>query len=60
MLLTQVHHEDYEQLCRLDVLGLHDNATDDQQNVYREFKEQLSQSKEGWYEAVEGKPPTPP
>ena len=50
MLLTQVHRDDYEQLCRLDVLGLHDNATGDQQNVYSEFKEQLSQSKEGWYE----------
>ena len=50
MLLTQVHSDDYEQLCRLDVLGLHDNATGDQQNVYSEFKEQLSQSKEGWYE----------
>ena len=42
--------DDYEQLCRLDVLGLYDNATGDQQNVYSEFKEQLSQSKEGWNE----------
>jgi hypothetical protein len=30
MLLTQVHRDDYEQLCRLDVLGLQDNATGDQ------------------------------
>ena len=50
MLLTQVHRDDYKQLCRLDVLGLHDNAIGDQQNVYSEFKEQLSQSKEDWYE----------
>jgi hypothetical protein len=50
MLLTQVHREDYEQLCRLDVLGLRDSATGDQQNVYREFKEQLTRSEEGWYE----------
>ena len=50
MLLTQIHRDDYEQLCRLDVLGLYNNATGDQQNVYSEFKEQLSQSKEGWDE----------
>ena len=50
MLLTQVHCEDYEQLCRLDVLGLRDSATGDQQNVYSEFKEQLTRSEEGWYE----------
>ena len=50
MLLTQVHRDDYEQLCRLDVLGLQDNATGDQQNVYSEFKEQLTRSEEGWYE----------
>ena len=62
MLLTQVHRDDYEQLCRLDVLGLHDNATGDQQNVYSEFKEQLSQSRGLVRDkfAVEGKPPTPP
>ena len=27
MLLTQVRRDDYEQLCRLDVLGLQDKAT---------------------------------
>ena len=42
MLSTQVHREDYEQLCRLDVLGLRDSATGDQQNVYSKFKEQLT------------------
>ena len=50
MLSTQIHREDYEQLCRLDVLGLQDSATGDQQNVYREFKEQLTRNEEGWYE----------
>ncbi|XP_028415664.1 uncharacterized protein LOC114539027 [Dendronephthya gigantea] len=50
MLLTQVHREDYEQLCRLDVLGLQDTPTGDQENVYSEFKEQLSRSEHGWYE----------
>ena len=41
MFLTQVHREDYEQLCRLDVLGLKDSPAGDQENVYSEFKEQL-------------------
>ena len=50
MFLTQVHRDNYEQLCRLDVLGLRDSQTDDQQDVYSEFKEQLTRSEEGWYE----------
>ena len=50
MFLTQVHREDYKKLCRLDVLGLEDSATDDQLNVYNKFKEQLSCSGESWYE----------
>ena len=50
MLLTQVHRDDNEQLCRVDVLGLQNNATGDKQNVYSEFKEHLSRSEEGWYE----------
>ena len=44
MLLTQTNHVDYEELCRLDVLGL------DQQAVYAEFREQLTRDPEGWYE----------
>ena len=43
MLLTQTAAADYEQLCKLDVLG-------DQADVYEEFKEQLIRSAEGWYE----------
>lgn len=50
MFLTQVHREDYEQLCRVDVLDLQHSATGDQQNVFKEFKEQLTRSEEGWYE----------
>ena len=48
--LTRTSFGDYEQLCDLDVLGLEDQAQDDQQLVYDEFKEQLSRSDEGWYE----------
>ena len=50
MLLTQTSQLDYEQLCRLDVLGLEDSSEHDQKIVHSEFKEQLRRSPEGWYE----------
>ncbi len=50
MLLTQTNQSDYEQLCRLDVLGLEDAPEHDQRVVYNEFKEQLTRNPEGWYE----------
>ena len=50
MLLTQTLHVDYEELCRLDVLGLSDTPTNDQRNVYSEFQEQLLRDELGWYE----------
>ena len=39
-------------LCRLDVLGLEDTPTGDQNAVHSEFREQLQRSSEGWYEAT--------
>ena len=50
MLLTQTSQLDYEQLCRLDVMGLEDSSEHDQKIVHSEFKEQLRRSPEGWYE----------
>ena len=50
MLLTQTSRVDYEELCKLDVLGLADSPLGDQGVVYEEFKEQLQRSEEGWYE----------
>lgn len=50
MFLTQTSTVDYDNLCRLDVLGLADCATGDQDEVYSEFKEQLRRDDEGWYE----------
>ena len=50
MLLTQTSTVDYEELCRLDVLGLEDTAEYDQNTVYAEFKEQLTRDPSGWYE----------
>ena len=44
MMLTQT---DYEELCRLGVLGLADSSEHDQLAIYREFKEQLL-GNEGW------------
>ena len=49
-MLTQTSQTDYEELCRLDVLGLADSSEHDQLAVYREFKEQLVRNEEGWYE----------
>jgi hypothetical protein len=50
MMLTQTTHVDYEELCRLDVLGLKDSSDNNQSFVLDEFTEQLTRSPEGWYE----------
>ena len=50
MFLTQTSSVEYEELCRMDVLGLADTSAGDQEAVYEEFKEQLSRSPDGWYE----------
>ena len=50
VLLTQTSSVDYENLCRLDVLGLKDTSPGSQENVYEEFQEQFTRSHEGWYQ----------
>ncbi len=50
LLLTQTAQVDYEELCKLDVLGLADRPAGDQSEVFEEFKEQLQRSKDGWYQ----------
>ena len=50
VLMTQTSQSDYENLCRLDVLGLADSPENDQEIVYQDFKEQLRRSSAGWYE----------
>ena len=50
MFLAQTSSSDYELLCRMDVLGSEDRPVGDQSSVYKEFKEQLVRSPEGWYE----------
>ena len=50
MMLTQTSQTDFEELCRLDVLGLADSSEHDPLAVYSESKEQLVRAEEGWYE----------
>ena len=45
---TSVH--DYENLCSLDVLGVKEEHVRREEVVYDEFKKQLSQSPERWFE----------
>jgi hypothetical protein len=52
MFMTQTSSADYEKLCCLDVLGLDDSPTGDQDEVYKEFQEQLQRSSERWYETT--------
>ena len=51
MFLAQTASNDYEELYRMDVLGLEDAPSGDQSVVYAEFREQLRRSPDGWYEA---------
>ena len=48
--LMQTSIGDYEELCRLDVLGLQDTPIEDQKVVHQEFLEQLKRHSDGWYE----------
>ena len=52
MFLTQTLVGDYEELCRMDVLGLEDTPIGDQQVVHQEFLEQRKRSPESWYETA--------
>ena len=50
LLLTRSTEADYAQLCSLDVLGLQEESSSKDHEVYREFQDQLGRNKEGWYE----------
>eukprot|EP00794_Sanderia_malayensis_P013528 gene13528-biopygen10795 len=50
LMLTRTSHDDFMQMCSLDVLGVEDRRDGDQQSVYQEFKEQLVQRDDGRYE----------
>ena len=57
-LLTQITQSNYEELCKLDVLGLCDSADQDQTVVFEEFKERLTRSPEGTRQSCHGSPIT--
>ena len=61
IMLTRNSTCDYDQLCRLDVLGIEDNPTGDQMHVYQEFQEQLERKPDGSYQtSLLWKPGHPP
>ncbi len=64
MFLAQTAQSDYEELCRMDVLGLQDTPVGDQKVVHEEFLEQLRRDpEESWCESglpwKRGHPPLP-
>ena len=50
MFMTQTSWADFEDLCRMHVLGFADTSESDQVSVYQDFKEQLQRDSTGWYE----------
>ena len=50
LMYTRTTHEDYMEMCSLDVLGIEDRSEGNQSYVYDEFKEQLYQRDDGRYE----------
>ena len=48
--VTKSSTSDNEDLCRVDVLGLEDSLSTDDDTVRNEFQEQLIRNPEGWYE----------
>ena len=52
LFLTQTSVADYEELCRLDVLGFEDTPIGDQRVVHQDFVEQPKRSPERWYETA--------
>ena len=50
LMLLRTSTDYYEKLCNLDVLGVQDIPKTHQDMVHTNFKEQLKQSDEGWYE----------
>ena len=46
VLMTQTSQSDYENLCRLNVLGIADSGENDQEMVYQDFKEKKAEAGE--------------
>ena len=41
---------DFDLLCDIDVLGVEENHLSHDENVYKNFKQQLERNERGWYE----------
>ena len=50
LMFARISHEDYMDMCSLDVLGLEDHPEGDQETVFEEFNKQLLQRSDGKYE----------
>ena len=50
LMLSRTSRDDYEGLCYLDLLGIQDIPKTHEHMVHTNFKEQLKQIEEGWYE----------
>ena len=59
MMLTQTSQVDFDQLCRLDVLGLADSSENNQTSVHTEFQEQLERNPRGCLPWNPNHPPLP-
>ena len=49
-MLTRSAEADYVKLCRLDALGLKEDASDVDNDIYQRLKDQLEINEEGWNE----------
>ena len=50
MLLTRNSTCHHDQLCRLDIIGIEDQPSGEQEFVYKEFKDELQRHPQGFYE----------
>ena len=49
-LYTRTSASDFNRLCDIDVLGVEENHLSHDENVYKNFKQQLERNERGWYE----------
>ena len=50
LMLTRSAEADYAELCGLDVLGLKEDTSNMDNDIYQRFKDKLGRNEEGWYE----------
>ena len=49
-MLTRSAGTDHAELCSLDVLGLKEDASKMDNDIYKRFMDQLGRNEKGWYE----------